>query len=181
MTEHALMAAPEPMLTLADAGLRLMADSASPRRIPSDFNHPQRLVAPYADGLFRWPATQLRRFGEAVQVPITVTGDPGCPVGDVESRDLDPEGFAHYLKARIERGEHWHACYSSIDTKPLVDAAVAALLGAKYVKVFGWWCANPTGRPHIYPGSVATQYLWHGDYDVSTVTPHWHPAPDGKK
>lgn len=180
MTEQNLMvaSAPTPLLSLAEAGLRLMADSARPRYIPGDFNDPGHLVAPYADGLYRWPAAQLRRFSKAVHVPITVTGDLGCPVADVESGDLTPEGFARYLKGRRDRGEHWHACYCSISVKPLVDRAVAAI-GIEPA-VYGWWCANPTGRPHIYPGSVATQYLWM-DYDVSAVTAHWHPSPGGKQ
>lgn len=163
------------LLTIGAAGLRLMADSAEPRYIPGEYNDPARLVAPYADGRYRWPAAQLRRFGQAVQVPITVTGDPALPVGDVERGDLTPEGFAVYLAARLDRGEHWHACYASIDTIPLVRDAVRAR--GIDPAIFGWWAANPTDEPHLYPGSVATQFRWlTGLYDESLVRDRWHPA-----
>lgn len=169
-----LVASADPVLTLADSGLRLMADSTTPRNIPSDFNAPDRLVAPYIDGAFKWPVAQLRRFSKAVQVTITVTGDPAAMVADVESGDLTPEGFAAWLKARLDAGQRWHGLYSSIDSRPLVDQAVTA--AGLDPKLFGWWGADPTGHPHLVPGSVATQYLWGTGYDLSVVTPGWHPA-----
>lgn len=167
-------ATPEPRLTIADAGLRLMADAIRPRNIPGYFNQPDRLVAPYIDGLYKWPAAQLRRFSEAVQVTITVFGDPAADVGDTENGDLTPEGFAKWLKDRVDRGERWHALYSSRDTKPLVDQAVIAI--GLDPRIYGWWAADPTGQPHLVPGSDATQFDWLVGYDISVVTRRWHPA-----
>lgn len=167
-------AAPELRLTLPDAGLRLGADSARPRYIPIDFNEPDRLVFPYIDGRYKWPAAQLRRFDRAIQVPITVTGDPAAEIADVETGDMGPAEFVTWLKNRLDHGERWHALYSSIDSKPLVDQAVADAGLPR--GLFGWFAANPTSRPHILPGSVATQYDWLGGYDISLVTPGWHPV-----
>jgi hypothetical protein len=34
-----------------------------------------------------------------------------------------------------------------------------------------WWIADPTGTPHVVPGSDATQWYWGTHYDISTVNP----------
>jgi hypothetical protein len=34
-----------------------------------------------------------------------------------------------------------------------------------------WWIADPTGTPHIVPGSNATQWYWGTGYDESTALP----------
>jgi len=34
-----------------------------------------------------------------------------------------------------------------------------------------WWIADPTGYPHIVPGSDATQWYWGPNYDISTALP----------
>ncbi len=33
-----------------------------------------------------------------------------------------------------------------------------------------WWIANPTGYPHLVPGSDATQWYWGSSVDISTAT-----------
>jgi hypothetical protein len=34
-----------------------------------------------------------------------------------------------------------------------------------------WWIADPTGHPHLVPGSQATQWYWGENYDISTAEP----------
>jgi hypothetical protein len=34
-----------------------------------------------------------------------------------------------------------------------------------------WWIADPTGVPHIVPGSDATQWYWGQNYDQSLANP----------
>jgi hypothetical protein len=34
-----------------------------------------------------------------------------------------------------------------------------------------WWIADPTGHPHVVPGSDATQWYWGRNFDVSTANP----------
>jgi hypothetical protein len=36
-----------------------------------------------------------------------------------------------------------------------------------------YWIADPTGVPHIVPGSRATQWYWGKGYDVSTASPNF--------
>jgi hypothetical protein len=32
-----------------------------------------------------------------------------------------------------------------------------------------YWIADPTGVPHVLPGSMATQWYWGPGYDISTA------------
>jgi hypothetical protein len=36
-----------------------------------------------------------------------------------------------------------------------------------------YWIADPTGQPHIVPGSDATQWYWGSNVDISTATPRF--------
>jgi hypothetical protein len=173
------MTAPNPSSVLIQpdaASYRLMADSTRPWLIPVTFNSPDRMVAPYLDGTYRWSSRQIARFPLAAKVFITVFGDVTADVADVETGDMGPAEFAVWLRERIDMGRRYHACYSSRDTKPLVDQAVTA--AGLSTHLYGWWAADPTGSPHLVPGSVATQYAWLPTHDLTAVhSAAWHPAP----
>jgi len=51
-----------------------------------------------------------------------------------------------------------------------VQAAIAALPSSMQSHV-RWWIADPTGVPHLVPGSSATQWYWGSGYDISTASP----------
>jgi len=51
-----------------------------------------------------------------------------------------------------------------------VRAAVASFPAQMRARIH-WWIANPTGRPHLVPGSDATQWYWGPSYDISTASP----------
>jgi hypothetical protein len=51
-----------------------------------------------------------------------------------------------------------------------VKSAVAALPASMQSHV-RWWIADPTGVPHVVPGSSATQWYWGSNYDITTATP----------
>jgi hypothetical protein len=36
-----------------------------------------------------------------------------------------------------------------------------------------YWIADPTGVPHVVPGSSATQWYWGKSYDISTANPNF--------
>ena len=36
-----------------------------------------------------------------------------------------------------------------------------------------YWIADPTGVPHVVPGSSATQWYWGSSYDISTANPNF--------
>ena len=55
---------------------------------------------------------------------------------------------------------------------PAVQAAVATLPTRMRSRV-RWWIADPTGYPHLVPGSDATQWYWGPRYDITTATPRF--------
>ena len=55
---------------------------------------------------------------------------------------------------------------------PAVKAAVGKL-PAKMRSHVRYWIADPTGTPHIVPGSDATQWYWGSSYDISKATPRF--------
>jgi hypothetical protein len=55
---------------------------------------------------------------------------------------------------------------------PSVQAACATLPASMRSRI-RWWIADPTGVPHIVPGSDATQWFWGANYDISTATPRF--------
>ena len=73
-----------------------------------------------------------------------------------------------------------HTVYSSLSTKPALDAACAG-------QVWSWYAADPTGVEHLVAGSVATQYAWAqlgqttGNFDISTADSAWLGMPSPPK
>jgi hypothetical protein len=55
---------------------------------------------------------------------------------------------------------------------PAVQAAVATLPAWMRAHI-RWWIADPTGSPHIVPGSDATQWYWGQSFDTSSATPRF--------
>ena len=53
---------------------------------------------------------------------------------------------------------------------PATQAAIATLPHWMQNHV-RWWIADPTGYPHIVPGSSATQWYWGTHYDITTANP----------
>jgi len=51
---------------------------------------------------------------------------------------------------------------------PAVQSAVASLT-AQMRSYIRWWIADPTGYPHVVPGSDATRWYWGSSYDISAA------------
>lgn len=141
----------------------MMYDSTNPSAIPAT----APIVAGYIDGIYAWSAHDWARFPNAQHVTITVTGEPGAMVADCESGDLSAQGAESWAMNEL-RDNRSPTIYSSISGRPAIPNGC------------GWWCANPTGTPHLYPGSVATQYAWASlgqtggvDVDISQTAPGW--------
>ena len=125
----------------------------------------------YLDGA--WPTYQAVRakFPKAQVLSVTVTGKLPADIIDVETGDATPAGAAAWVRAGKGKG-----VYSDTSTHP---ALVSALAGLDW----WWYAADPTGVPHIVPGSLATQWAWPGhgspgNYDISQsipVAPPPHP------
>jgi hypothetical protein len=124
-------------------------DSTTPSQIPAD----APIVAGYIDGLYAWKPADWARFS-GQHVTITVFGAAGAQVADVERGDLTPQQGADWARRELAAGRR-PTIYSDRSTWP----TVVGLLGAE-ARLVSWWAADPTGTPHLVPGSACTQYAW---------------------
>ena len=141
-------------------------DSLIPAAVP-----PDKEIATYADGAHPVsPAAVAGRTGLVLWIDVT-GGDPQAPVLDVEPGNASPSVVASWVSRRLTAEPRGHAIiYTMIAEWPAAKAAVATLPVAMQARV-RWWIADPTGYPHIVPGSDATQWFWGRSYDVSTANP----------
>jgi hypothetical protein len=155
-------AVPHPVKA-APAKPYLIYDSVLPTAIPAN-----NMVATYATGPYAASPSQVA--GRQV-IWIDVYGtDYGASALDVEPSDATPDQAASwaYHRLKLHPTELAHI-YTSISEWPQVQAACAAL-PAWMQSHIRWWIADPTGFPHIVPGSDATQWYWGSSYDISTAT-----------
>ena len=139
-------------------------DSVTPSAIPG--NHHD--IATYATGSYAVSPSQVA--GRKVLWIDTNGSDPGAAVLDVEPGDATPQLAATWAQHRLTAQPNALACiYTMRSDWPAVQAAVATLPGWMQSHI-RWWIADPTGVPHVVPGSQATQWYWGPNYDISTAT-----------
>jgi len=105
---------------------------------------------------------------------IDVTGgDPAADVLDVEPGCATPAIAASWVSRKLTANPKSLArIYTMLSEWPAVQSAVASLPSGMRANI-RWWIANPTGSPHLVPGSDATQWSWGSSYDISTATPRF--------
>jgi hypothetical protein len=141
-------------------------DSVIPSAIPA-----RGIAAVYATGPYA--ASQSQVAGRKTVMWIDVTGtDPAASALDTEPSDATPQQAADWALARLRTRPHAIArIYTMISEWPQVQADVAATVPANLRPRIRWWIADPTGVPHLVPGSDATQWYWGSGYDISTAKP----------
>ena len=159
-------------------------DSVTPNEIPST----AQIVAGYVDGEYAWSAADWHRLGAAQHVTITVFGNQGARVADVENGDLTATQAARWCQVELDAGRR-PTLYSATSTwTDEIQPALAAI--GEFPAAIDWWAADPTGVPHLYPGSVATQYAWNAfnqtdglNVDLSMTNGTWPGSmvPDAPK
>jgi hypothetical protein len=96
--------------------------------------------------------------------------DPAAAALDVEPGAAAPSDVPGWVRQRLSAQPKALAIlYGSISEWPTLQAAVATLPASMRSRI-RWWIADPTGYPHIVPGSDATQWYWGSGYDISTAT-----------
>jgi hypothetical protein len=147
------------------AGPYRFYDSVTPSAFP-----PHSVVATYATGSYTVSPSQVA--GQKTVIWIDVTGyDYAASALDVEPGDATPTLAASWAMHRLQAHPKAIArIYTMLSEWPAVKAAVAAL-PAKMRSHIRYWIADPTGYPHIVPGSSATQWYWGTNIDISTATP----------
>jgi hypothetical protein len=144
----------------------LIYDSITPNDIPSG----QQVVATYGDGPH--PTSRSLVSGRKTVMWISVTGrDYGASVVDVEPGNATPAEAASWAWHKLHSSPDAVArIYTMLNEWPAVRAAVASFPAPVRARIH-WWIANPTGQPHIVPGSDATQWYWGRSYDITTASP----------
>jgi hypothetical protein len=144
----------------------LIYDSVTPTSIPAG-----HIVATYATGGYAVPPAQVA--GRHVLWIDTTGGDPTAGALDVEPGDATPAQAATWVQSKLSAHPNALArIYTFRAEWPATQAAIATLPAHMRSHV-RWWIADPTGYPHIVPGSDATQWYWGQSYDISTATPRF--------
>jgi hypothetical protein len=143
----------------------LIYDSVDPGYVPAN-----RVLAAYATGPFAVPAAQVAGHKAVMWIDVVGT-DPAASAVDVEPGDVGPDVAASWVSRKLTANHSALAIvYTSRAEWPLVQAAVNTLPAWMVARV-RWWIADPTGYPHVLPGSSATQWYWGPAYDISTALP----------
>ena len=100
------------------------------------------------------------RFPTATILKVTTTGQNAADICDVESGDATVQIAVNGVKGGL-----YDIVYSQTSNQA---ALTAGLKGRQW----GYFAADPTGVPHLVPGSLATQWAWPGygspgNYDIS--------------
>ncbi len=142
----------------------LIYDSATPEDIPAGHE-----IATYADGPHPTPPAEVAGRGPVLWIDISGS-DPAAQVIDVEPGCATPAAAASWVGQKLTAQPTQLAIvYTTIGQWGQVQADISALPGWMQNRV-RWWIADPTGYPHLVPGSQATQWYWGPNYDISTAT-----------
>ena len=141
-----------------------MYDSVLPSALPSG-----QPVAVYADGPYAASASQVVGYPSVLWIDTNGT-DPSANVLDVEPGDATPAGAAQWVDERLTSQPNSTAIvYTMISDWQAVQDGINGLPSWMQSHV-QYWIADPTGVPHIVPGSSATQWYWGSSYDISTAS-----------
>lgn len=143
--------------------MRTMFDACDPANIPT---LPQ-MVAGYLDGPCKdnWQGPAWSRWPRAQKVRIT---DEANPLADVFDYERGTAPLAQVRTAVADRAKAYLPSVVYVNESNW-STAKQDLRGLPVA----WWVADPTGKEHLVPGSVATQWGWFGTYDISLVADAW--------
>ena len=145
----------------------LIYDSVTPASVPWG-----KSVAAYANGNFRASVSDVAHHNNVLWIDVN-GGRSDAMVLDVEPGDATPAGAANWVRARLNSHRDSIAIvYTFRAAWPSVKHHVRGLPSWMRSRVH-YWIADPTGVPHVIPGSSATQWYWGKSYDISTVQPNF--------
>lgn len=150
--------------------------------LPEQWPETAEYILAYVDGHIsagNYAAARAARPAAHV-IGITVTGQPGHAVADVENGDLSFEGGAIWAQRELGQGRHptlyvglanWPALKDAL-TARRVDVARVQFLVAEYG-------ADPAvgSEPVVPEGAIGKQYQSTAAYDTSIVLRSWSALP----
>jgi hypothetical protein len=145
----------------------LIYDSVTPGAIPAG-----RAAAVYSTGPYAAQPSEVAGHNPVVWID-TRGSNPGASALDVEPGDATPAIAADWARRRLTANPHGLArIYTMRSEWASVQAAVSSLSSWMRSRI-RYWIADPTGSPHIVPGSDATQWYWGKHYDITTANPRF--------
>ncbi len=145
-------------------------DSVTPQAVPAGAE-----VATYATGARPVPPSAVAGRKNVLWID-TLGTDPAAQVIDVEPGAASPSQVPGWVSSRLRSYPGQVAIvYTSLSQWPQIQADVAGLPSWMRSRI-RWWVADPTGSPHIVPGSQATQWYWGSSYDISMAEPNFDKA-----
>ncbi|HUC22546.1 MAG TPA: hypothetical protein VMA73_07560 [Streptosporangiaceae bacterium] len=145
-------------------------DSVEPETVPSG-----AIVGTYSTGARPVPASAVAGRKQVLWIDTLATDPAGSGALDVEPGCATPSQVPGWVSGRLKAHPDQVAIvYMSLSEWPQVQADVASLPSWMRSRI-RWWVADPTGVPHIVPGSSATQWYWGATYDESMAAPNFDP------
>ncbi len=140
-------------------------DSIDPETVPAGAE-----VATYATGAHPTPVSLVAGRKKVLWIDTEGT-DPEAQVIDVEPGCASPSQVPQWVQSHLADDPGSVAIvYTTISEWSQVQQDVSSLPASMQSKI-RWWIADPTGSPHIVPGSQATQWYWGSNYDESEALP----------
>jgi hypothetical protein len=145
-----------------------MYDSVNWQEIPTDALY----IAFYGNGKYAADRKAVEaKYPKARCMSIDVIGnDYSAGILDVERYDATPGAVPGWVAGRLEAHPDGALCrvYMNLTTWPEVRKNVSNL--SPYQRSFvRYFVADWTGRPHLVPGSDATQYENTSNWDASLI------------
>jgi len=144
----------------------LIYDSVTPTAIPGSHH----VIATYATGTYAASLGDVA--GRKAVLWIDTRGtDPHAGALDVEPGDATPSMAASWVFHRLQAHPRGHAVLYTMRSEWAATQASVRTLPHWMQSHVRWWIADPTGYPHVVPGSNATQWYWGTHYDITTANP----------
>jgi hypothetical protein len=145
-------------------------DSVEPQTVPAG-----AIVGTYSTGAHPVPASTVAGRKKVLWIDTLATDPAGSGALDVEPGCATPAQVPGWVSSRLKAHPRQVAIiYMSLAEWPQVQADVTSLPAWMRSRI-RWWVADPTGVPHIVPGSSATQWYWGSTYDESMAAPNFDP------
>jgi hypothetical protein len=156
---------PSPSASAAPAQPYEFYDSIDPETVPAGAE-----VATYATGARPTPVSLVAGRKKVLWIDTEGT-DPQAQVIDVEPGCASPSQVPQWVHSHLGDDPGSVAIvYTTISEWSEVQQDVSSLPASMQARI-RWWIADPTGSPHIVPGSQATQWYWGSNYDESEALP----------
>lgn len=140
---------------------------------PHEFPPSARAVSLYVNGLYRWTGPLAHNWERVLWIDVLGSAPGQASVLDVETGDATVGHVPDWCNARLAAiPDSLLRLYCNLSTWPSLKRMVAAQPPDVQARV-RYWIADPTGSPHLVPGSAATQWEWGEEWDTSSYGAAW--------